>query len=125
MLVPLVRLTYLLAAGLSLAAAALVTASMVIADRTPQTAWYWGVTISVSLFFAMLAFLLFGIARHLPAIGRIAHSTAEEVDVPHLRRLWTWLAMIMAIAGQLLCYLLALGVYVILARIDQGFAVFG
>jgi len=125
MLVQFVRLAYLLAACLSLAAAALVTASMVIAERAPQTAWFWGITISVSLFFAFLALLLLGIAQHLPAIGRIAHSITDKSASSALRRHWARLAAIMAIAGLLVCLFLMLGVYVVLARIDQGFAVFG
>ena len=101
MLVQVVRLAYLLPAGLSMTAAALVTASMVIAERAPQTAWFWGITISVSLLFAILALLLLGIARHLPAIGRIAHSITDESASSALRRHWTRLAAIMAIAGLL------------------------
>ncbi|MEE4238904.1 MAG: hypothetical protein V2I51_19455 [Anderseniella sp.] len=125
MLVQFIRLIYLLAAGLSMAAAALVTASMVIAERAPQTTWFWGVTIFISLFFAGLALLLLGIAWHLPAIGQIAHCNTHEALAPAFRRHWEWLAVIMAIAGLLLCLFLLLGVYVIIARIDQGFAVFG
>jgi len=101
MLVQVVRLAYLLPAGLSMTAAALVTASMVIAERAPQTAWFWGITISVSLLFAILALLLLGIARHLPAIGRIAHSITDESASSVLRRHWARLAAIMAIAGLL------------------------
>ena len=74
-LAPIVRLTFLLAASLSIAAAALIIASMVIVERAPQTGWYWGVTIAVSLAFGALALFALGIARHRQPWGNccIAH----------------------------------------------------
>lgn len=118
------RLVYAAAAVLATAAAALVTASLFIADRAPQSTTFLGISLVVSGAFLSVGVVLFGIQRHGVAAaaavrGRGGESAAQAAM--HLRRLGAYLV----VGGVLVCAVLGILTYAILARIDQGFAVFG
>lgn len=123
-MITLLRLTYFSASAISLVAALLVTASMLIAERAPQSTQFWIITIAVSVFFAAAGLLLLGIGRHLVGIGLLARSTTNDRSAELTRR-WHRLAAHMLAGGLIVLCLLLFVTYVILARIDQGFAVFG
>jgi hypothetical protein len=118
------RLVYVGSALLSTAAAALVTASLFIASRAPQSTKFLGISLVVSAAFAGVGLVLFGIQRHVAAVAAAARGQGGEPArelVAHLRRLLVYLLA----GGASVCMALALLAYAILARIDQGFAVFG
>jgi hypothetical protein len=118
------RFVYLCAALLAAAAGLLVIASLFIEDRAPSTYEFLGISLAVSAFFLGMGLVLFGVQRHVTGIadiarlhdGGIARQLATRVDrlVAHLLT-----------GGVLLVAVLAVITYAILARIDQGFAVFG
>ncbi len=119
------RLVYRCAALLSSAAGVLVIASFFIPDRAPQSTEFLGIHLAVSVIFLGMGVLLMGIQRHVAGIAALAargHAaeTAQELAA-HLNRL---LAYLLA-GGAFLCPVLGMMTYGILARIDQGFAVFG
>ena len=116
------RAVYLCAIALCVTAAALVTASLFIADRAPQSGTFRGISLAVTGFFLTLGLLLFGIRRHAAAIAAIAGDGAHAAD---LRTHATRLVVFLLLGGALLLTILAFLTYAILARIDQGFAVFG
>jgi hypothetical protein len=118
------RVTYLAAAALSLFAASMVTASMFIAERAPQSTRFWIITIVVSLFFASIGLMLLNIGRHLPAIGVLARSMTSDDGVQLMSR-WRRLAVHMLLGGLVIVFVLLLVSSAILSRIDEGFAVFG
>jgi len=118
------RLVYTCAALLSTAAGALVTASLFIASRAPQSTKFLGISLGVSAAFLTVGVVLYGIQRHVAAVaggvggqgGGSGRELAKQVD-----RLVAYLLA----AGAFVGLALALLTYGILARIDQGFAVFG
>jgi hypothetical protein len=119
------RLVYLCAVLLSSAAGVLVIASFFIPDRAPQSTEFLGIHLAVGAVFLGVGILLSGIRRHVAGIAALAahgHAaeTAQELAA-HLSRL---LAYLLA-GGAFLCAVLGLVTYGILARIDEGFAVFG
>ena len=123
-LVHVLRLIYVGSALLSMAAAVLVTASLFIASRTPQSTKSLGISLVVSAVFVGVGVALFGIQRHVAAIAAATRGQGGEPAqelAAHLRRLLTYLLA----GGAFVCMVLALLAYAILARIDQGFAVFG
>lgn len=120
------RLIYLGSALLSMAAAVLVTASLFIAERAPQSTRFPGISLTVTGVFAGAGLVLLGIQRQVGAIvaavpGPGGAAAAAPALVVHVRRL---VAGLLA-AGAFVGVLLALLTYGILERIDQGFAVFG
>lgn len=117
------RMIYAGAALLAVAAAALIVASLFIADRAPQSMRFLGVSLVVGAVFVGIGVLLLGIRRHVAAIAALAHSRQGAVAqlATHVNRL---LALLLA-GGVFLFAVLGLLAYAILARIDQGFAVFG
>lgn len=119
------RLIYLFAALLSTAAGMLVIASFFIPDRAPQSTEFLGIHLAISAVFLVVGVLLFGIQRHVAGIAALAvqgHAADTSQGLAaHLSRL---LAYLLA-GGALLCAMLGAMTYGILARIDQGFAVFG
>jgi hypothetical protein len=123
-LVYMVRTIYWLAAALSTGAALLVTASMLIAEGATQSAMNWGITLTVSIFFACLALLSLGIAHYLTGIGLLTRTQQNE-QAAAVWHNWSRLSIIMIIGGTMLGALLLAGVYAMPDRIDQGFAVFG
>jgi hypothetical protein len=118
------RLVYACAAILSMAAGTLVTASVFIADRASQSPQFLAVSLVVSAVFLSVGLLLFGIQRHVAALaaavrgrdGESARKLAIYVD-----RLVAYLLAV----GALACVALGSLTCAILARIGQGFAVFG
>lgn len=117
------RTVYAAAACLSMAAAALVVASRFIADRAPQSTEFLGISLVVGFIFMGIGVLLLGIGRHVTAVARLSRDRrfADHHLATHVNRL---MALLLA-AGAIVTGVLALLTYAILARIDQGFAVFG
>lgn len=117
------RLIYACAAFFSIAAASLTVASLFIADRAPQSMEFLGISLVVGAIFAGIGMVLIGIRRHVTAVATLAQSRsdADAQMAIHINRL---LAYLLA-GGALLCAALGMLTYAILARIDQGFAVFG
>ncbi len=120
----LLRAIYYLASAVSLFACLATTASMLIAERAPQSPQYWAITGAVSLFFALLALLLFGITGQAAAIGVLSRAMVDERGAA-LRARWKRLAVYLVLGGLILLSVLLIVTYAIVARIDQGFAVFG
>ncbi len=114
------RFLFLLAAILCVAAAILITASLFIADRAPQSPRFLAVSLCCSGIFVATGWLAFGIRRHVAAIASQARAGPKDLS-QHAEALLVHLVC----GGAVLCVMLALIVYAILARIDQGFAVFG
>jgi hypothetical protein len=118
------RLVYASAAFLAMVAGALVTGSLFIADRAPQSTRFLGISLAVSAVLAGVGFVLFGIQRHVAAVATAVRGDDADPsqDLPmHVDRLVVYLLA----GGVLVCALLAVLTYAILARLDQGFAVFG
>jgi len=118
------RLLYLCAALLSIAAGALVIASLFIPERAPQSSEMLGVHLAVSAVFLGVGGVLLGIQRHVAGISALACGDDGEQKrelATHVHRLLVFLL----VGGAVLCAVLGVMTYAILARIDQGFAVFG
>jgi hypothetical protein len=118
------RLVYLGAALLSSAAGALVIASFFIADRAPQSTESIGIHLAVGAIFLGVGVLLWGIQRRVAGIAALACGDDGEHGrelATHVHRLLVYLL----VGGTFLCAVLGVMAYAILARIDQGFAVFG
>ena len=118
------RLLYLCAALLSGASGALVIASFFIPDRAPQSTESIGLHLAVGAVLLGVGVLLLGIQRHVAGIAALAHGDDGEQGrelATHVHRLLVYLL----VGGPFLCAVLGLVTYAILARIDQGFAVFG
>jgi hypothetical protein len=118
------RLVYVGSALLSMAAAVLVTASLFIASRASQSTKILGISLVVSGVFVGVGVVLFGIQRQVAAaVEALRDPGAGSVGraAEQLRRLAAYLLA----AGAFVGVVLALLNYAILARIDQGFAVFG
>jgi len=118
------RLVYLWAALLAATSGALVTASLFIAERAPNSGEFLAISLVVSAFFLGLGVVLFGVQRHVAAIADIARRDEGEAARLLATRVNRLVAYLLA-GGILLLAVLALATYGILARIDQGFAVFG
>lgn len=123
-LVPLFTVLFSIAAALSLASGFLVTASLLIQDRAPRSTEFLGVSVFVSGSFLALGALLVGVEAQILGIARLAAKAEGDVAVALRTRVRRLLFGLVA-AGTDLCCVLALAAYAILARIDQGFAVFG
>lgn len=118
------RLIFLCAIVLSLASAGLITASLFMEDRAPQTAQFLGISLAVIGIFLTLGLLLSGIQKHVAGIARLANRV-EDQRPPEIEKHVFRLLVYLSLGGAGLCGFLALVTYAILARIDQGFAVFG
>jgi Na+/melibiose symporter-like transporter len=117
------RYVFACAAFLAIAVAALIVASLFIADRAPRSMEFLGISLVVGAVFVCLGVLLVGIRRHVAAIATRARGLSE-VDAQltiHSQRL---LAYLLA-GGAFLCIALGLLLYGIIERIGQGSAVFG
>lgn len=112
------------ATALSLTAGLLVTISFFIADRAPQGSWSLAVHLVISGVFLMLGILLAGIAMQVLGLAKIAGS-AGATRMRVLSKGITRLMILLSIVGLGLSAILAILTYGILARIDEGFAVFG
>ncbi len=120
----LLRITYFSASALSLFAASMVAVSMLMPNRAPHSVQFWIITIGFGLFLAAIGLALLGVGRHLPAIGLLAQSMTNDAGA-RLRSRWRRLAAHMLLGGLMLVPVLLLIAWAILARIDQGFALFG
>jgi uncharacterized integral membrane protein len=118
------RAIYLGGAALCLAAAALVTASLFMAERAPQSGTMLGISVIVSGIFLLIGILLFAVQHHAAATLSVLGHTPDQGSGA-LRRPVVRLLVTLGLAGALLDGFLAILTYAILARIDQGFAVFG
>jgi predicted PurR-regulated permease PerM len=122
-MVVVLRLLYLGAALLAIAAGTLVIASFCIPERAPQSTESIGIHIVVAAVFLGAGVVLLGIQRHVAGIAALTNNhdgeTAEKL-ASHVSRL---LAHLVA-GGVFLCVVLGVMAYAILARIDQRFAVF-
>jgi hypothetical protein len=118
------RLIFLCAMVLSLASAGLVTASLFMKDRAPETAQFLGISLAVIGIFLTLGLLLFGIQKHVAGIARLANRV-EDQRPPEIEKHVFRLMLYLSLGGAGLGGILAILTYAILARIDQGFAVFG
>jgi hypothetical protein len=118
------RYVYACAAFLSMTAGVLVTASLFIADRAPQSITFLVFSLVVIAVFLGTGLVLFGIQRHVAALAAAVRGKERgslERPAMHLDRLVGYLLA----GGAFVCALLVILNYAILARIDQGFAVFG
>jgi hypothetical protein len=117
-------LLFTTAAALSIAASLLVTASLFMPDRSPQSTEFLGISLFVSGAFLALGLLLIAIEWQVVGIARIA-AAGENALAESLSRKVYRLLILLVIVGLGMGGLLASLTYAILARIDQGFAVFG
>jgi hypothetical protein len=111
-------------AALSLLAGTLVVASLFIVDRSPASTISLHVHLAVGGVFLALSLALFGIRAQLVSLANMIAAG----DPPASRRLeqrFFRLLLLLGGAGTGLCGILAILAYAILARIDEGFAVFG
>jgi hypothetical protein len=116
------RILCLLLAALAAADAVLVIASLFIADRAPLTSQATTVSLVVAALFTMMAGLALALQHSLTRLGRAISSSADEEPAGRaFRQLVVTLLFTCLIFGPLL----ALVSYAILARIEEGFAVFG
>jgi hypothetical protein len=118
------RLVMLLVAVTAFAAAALVTASLFIAERAPQSGAFLAISLLVSAFFTVKGALAFGLQRQMARL-RDAGATLDAAAAGRFGPPFRALARVLLAGGTILAAILLLATYVILARIDQGFAVFG
>lgn len=118
------RVVFTLSVVLCLAACFLVTASLFTADRAPQTAQFWVISLIVSAVFLALGLLLRAIATQVVQITRLTDDVTDQ-NGTSLERPVSRLVLFLSIGGLSLCAFLAILTYAIMARIDQGFAVFG
>lgn len=117
------QLVYACAAFFSIAAAALIIASLFIADRAPQSLRFLGISLVISAVFLGIAVIIAGIQRHVVAIAMLV----DDRDTPgaNPKTHVSWLLVYLVAGGAFLCATVGLMGYGILARIDAGFAVFG
>jgi nitrogen fixation/metabolism regulation signal transduction histidine kinase len=113
-----------IAVALSMAAGVLVTASLFIAERAPQGTTFLWIHMIVSGVFLVLGLLLAGIGREVLGVVRTAAAASDPWAAALQKRL-ARLLILLTVAGLGLSGILALLTYGILARIDEGFAVFG
>ncbi len=113
-----------IAVALSMAAGLLVTASLFIAERAPQSPTFLWIHLVVSGVFLVLGLLLAGIGLEILGVARIAATAAEPWPSAFRTRL-TRLLIFLTVAGLGLCGILAILTHGILSRMDEGFAVFG
>jgi hypothetical protein len=118
------RVVYSLATTLFFAAAGLVTASYFIADRAPQSPTVLAISVTVSGVFVAAGLLLLGIQFRTAAIARL-DTAAGDANGNGIARHLPILLVYLMVGGLALCAIMAIATFAILARINQGFAVFG
>lgn len=116
--------SFAVAAALFGAAGLLVIASLFLAETRPETDTFLGIHLIVGGLFVALGLLLLGIRREVAAIARIALAR-EAAEAAGLRDSVRRLLRLLLTGGLFLCLVMGLVTYGILARIDEGFAVFG
>jgi hypothetical protein len=116
------RFTYVFAASLCWGSALLVTGSLFIADRAPQSLNFFIISIIVSGLLFSIGVILLGIQRHLSFIGRFLTGIEAKFEA---EKSWCMLSVYMILGGLMLSFVLLIITYATITRIDQGFAVFG
>lgn len=116
--------SFAVAAALSGIAGLLVIVSLFIADTRPQTDTFLGIHLFVGGVFVALGLLLSGIMLQVVAIARIARAQ-EGAGAARLQEKVRGLLLLLLAGGFFLCLVMAIVTSGILARIDEGFAVFG
>ena len=117
-------LLFTTAAALSGAAGVLVTASLFIADRSPQSDAFLNIHLFVSGVFLGMAALIFAIELQVLGLARAVRALEAEAGRA-VRSGLNRLLILLGIAGLFICCVMALATHGILSRIDEGFAVFG
>lgn len=115
---------YVLAAALALFAAALIVSSFFIADRVPQSTSSFILHALIGSFFGATGILLLGVERHSAQIGKLVR-TLDQKRAQELQTIFARLLVYLSLGGLMLAAILLILTYAIVARIDQGFAVFG
>jgi hypothetical protein len=118
------RVVYFLATALFLTAAGLVTASHFIADQGPQSPTYLAISVTVSGVFLAAGLLLLGIQSRTAGIAK-SNTATGDANGNGIARHLPVLLVYLIIGGLALCAIMAIATFAILARINQGFAVFG
>jgi hypothetical protein len=117
-------ISFVAAAVLFSTAGLFVMASLFLADTRPVTGVYFGMHLIVSAVFMALGLVIAGILVQVSGLVRLV-SRPDQVDGFQLSARLSRLIMLLLISGLFLCLIMKLVTYGILARIDQGFAVFG
>lgn len=118
------KVLFAVAAALSVASGLLVAASLFIAERRPVSGTFLAIHLTVGAAFLLLALLVGGTLVQVVAIARIADDPNSAPDGA-LRSSVISLLTLLVVSALAMCGILAIITYAILARIDQGFAVFG
>jgi hypothetical protein len=117
----LLRAALLAISALLVVDAALIMASLFMTDRAPVSRQAFVVSILVSALFLGLALLSAGIRRQITRLSEVgAESAGDAFSAP-----FGSLVCQLLVAATMFALFMALLTYVILARIDQDFAVFG
>jgi hypothetical protein len=117
-------LAFSASAALSLVAGALVFASLFMADRSPVSMSSLYLHTFVSTVFLALGLVLLGIRVQALGLVRVIAAGDPPTSLRLEQRVFR-LLLLLSCAATGLCGILAIVAYAILARIDQGFAVFG
>jgi len=112
------------ASALSTVAGILVAASPLLAEHAPEGPVYAGVHLVVGGVFLATGFLVAGIRAQVLGLAAIARTAAEPL-MNALRTRVTRLMILLTVAGLGLTGILAIAIFAILSRIDEGFSVFG
>jgi hypothetical protein len=119
------RLVFVSAALFAAAAAALVLGSFLVPGRAPQNNPAIVITLVVGAAYFGTGALLFGIQRQAVRLARLVNRQPVDAGMAELPRHVSRLLWLLLAGAVPLCLMLGLMAYAILARIDQGFAVFG
>ena len=118
------RALFLGSATLCAAAGLLVIASLFIENRAPHSATMLGVSLVVSGVFLGSGVLLHGIQSHVAGIAKLARAN-DGNNAGDIERHVARLLIILILGGLALFVFLGIVTWAILARIDEGYAVFG
>lgn len=104
--------------------AGLITASLFMADRAPQSPTFIGVSVAMSLSFFAAGLLILGIQSKVVALFRL--SDGGEVEARNgANRPLSFLAAYLMIGCIAVCLIMATVTFAIVARINEGYPVFG
>lgn len=123
-MVVVLRLVFGCAAGFAFVAGPLVFANFFVPGRAPQTAQFIVITLAVGAVFLGVGWLLFGIQRRALRTAAMVSGRPGQASIELAAQVHRLLALLLT-GGILVVVVLGAVAYAILARIDQGFAVFG
>lgn len=123
-LVVIFRVVYWLVAALFFIAAGLVIASLYMAESPSHPPKFIYISVTVSGLFLAVGFLILGIQFRTVAIAKLGIGKRDEHKNGFDRHMPVLLAYL-TIGGMALCMIMATITFAILARISEGFAVFG